>query len=204
MHKANRWIFLTLCGLSLVGSARATSEAVRIEEIKLQRTEAKNVLTMVRTLAGTTRVQIADERTLRIESTPDKVRLARKVIELTEGAQAAAESGVQYEVGDGSIVACVALRHASGDAVMAGLRTLSIRRIAVVREPLTALVRGNAEQVKAALAKIRDLDREPPKAPLAPKVPVAPKAPNTPNTATPLNTPITLFSPVSPASPASQ
>lgn len=176
MHKANRWMLLTLLGVLLVSSARATPEEARSEQIQLQSVEARNVLTMVRTIAGTTRVQIADERTLRIESTPETVRLARKVIELTEGAKAAA-GGVKYEVGDGTVVACIALRHASGNAVMAALRTLPLRRIAVVREPPTALVRASAEKVEAALAKIREVDREAPTTPNTPNTPKSPQAP---------------------------
>ncbi len=165
MHKLNRWKMLALCALFLGSTATAKAEEARSEEIKLQRIEAKNALTMVRTLAGTTRVQIADEHTLRIQDSSEKVLLARKIIEMLDGAGCAADAGARFEVGDGTIVACKALRHTSGNEVMAALRTLAIRRIAVVREPPTVLVRDNAEQVEAALALIRELDREAPKTP---------------------------------------
>lgn len=168
MHKRNRWMLLTLCGAFLFSTAAAaaeTAEAAAGEEIKLQRIEAKDALTMVRTLAGTGRVQIADAYALRIQDTPEKVLLARKIVALVEGTECATDAGARYEVGDGTTVACRALRHTSGNEVMAALRTLAIRRIGLVRAPPLVLVRDRAEKLDAALAKIRELDRAAPKTP---------------------------------------
>ncbi len=165
MSKVDRWMLLTFCGALLFSSAAVAAEGASGEEIKLQRIEAKDALTMVRTLAGTGRVQIADAHALRIQDTPEKILLARKIIELVEGPGCAAEAGARYEVGDGTIVACRALRHTSGNEVMAALRTLAIRRIGVVRAPPTVLVRDRPDKLEAALAKIRELDREAPKTP---------------------------------------
>lgn len=171
MRATGRRMLLIVCSLSLVDggtglagetAASAATEALRVEEIGLQRIDAKDAVTILRAIAGLREIEVVDARTVRIQSPPEKLLVARKVLELAEGARGSDLEVARYEVGDGTHVAAVALRHASGNEVMGALRTLGIARIAVLDEPPTVVVRDSAEQVQAALQAILARDRTAP------------------------------------------
>ena len=164
MHKVSRWTLLTLCSGILASAVAATAAAAptalaadeaRGEEIKLLRLDAKGAVVLLRSIAGVKEVEIVDDKTLRVQGTPDRVHLARKILELTEATGGTADAEGRYDVGDGTIVACAALRESSRNELMTALRELGIGKIAVVNEPPAILVRDSEAQVTAALELIR-------------------------------------------------
>ena len=144
------------------GAAAPAAEVLQTEEIRLQRIDAKGAVTIVRAMAGIRDVEIVDGQTIRIQSSPEKVLLARKVLELAEASEGGEPEVAKYEVGDGTHVAAVALQHAAGHELMVSLRTLGIRSMAFVDSPPIVLVRDSAEQVQAALQLILAWDHAAP------------------------------------------
>lgn len=144
------------------GAAAPAAEVLQTEEIRLQRIDAKDAVTIVRAMAGIREIEVVDGQTIRVQSSPEKVLLARKVLELAEAGKGAEPKVARYEVGDGTHVAAVALQQAGGHELMGSLRTLGIRRMAFVESPPTVLVRDSAEQVQAALQLILAWDQAAP------------------------------------------
>lgn len=144
------------------GTAAPAAEVLQTEEIRLRRIDAEDARTIVRAMAGIREVEIVDGQTIRLRSSAERVLLARKVLELAEASEGGEPEVAKYEVGDGTHVAAVALQHAAGHELMVSLRTLGIRRIAVVESPPTVLVRDSAEQVQAALQLILAKDQAAP------------------------------------------
>lgn len=162
MHRVSRRMLLTLLVLASVVAATAAaapmalpSDEARGEKIQLLRLEAKGAMVLLRSIAGVKEVEIVDDKTLRVQGTPDRVLLARKIVELTEATGGTVDAEGRFDVGDGTIVACAALRESSRNELMTALRELGIRNIAVVNEPPTILVRDSEAQVTAALKLIR-------------------------------------------------
>ncbi len=135
MHKVSRRTLLTLLVLASVVAATAAaapmalpSDEARGEEIKLLRLDAKGAVVLLRSIAGVKEVEIVDDKTLRVQGTPDRVLLARKILELTEATGGTADAEGRYDVGDGTIVACAALRESSRNELMTALRELGISK----------------------------------------------------------------------------
>lgn len=152
-------VLLSVVG-ALLGLGGVTSAAVAASaEIRLHQVSSRDGLVVVRAIAGTDDIEVLDEETLRVEDAPERLRLAETVLEMIDPPPEQPRQVRRHEAGDGSVVLSAPLRDASPRDVMSALRSeLRIRRVAVMEEPPTIVVRDSDEQVEAALKLVRRLD----------------------------------------------
>lgn len=150
-------LLLTLCA-ALAAAAAAETPSPVTEEIALARLDPRDVMTALRSMAGTRRIEAVDEHTLRITDTPATIELARLVVDLAENPDTLGEAAV-HTLADGSALVCVALRHASIRDAMTALRAeVAVKRVAGNDTLASVMVRDTPAQVAASLAVLRRLD----------------------------------------------
>jgi len=139
------------------GLRAAAEEEKRTEVFRIERIEAQQALVTIRSLAGAKEIEVLDLHNLSIHDTEERLVIARKVVELL------ARDGVPpatYDVGDGTWLAGVTLRHASSrDAARLLMSEIGIRKVATAQELALVLFRDSPEQVEKALEALRAFDK---------------------------------------------
>ncbi len=162
VRNLRRMIVLAAAGIFVCGTAVAGEEK-RTEVLRIERVAAKQAVVALRVMVGAGEIEVVDPHTLSVHDTPEKLLLARKIAELLDRSDSAANAVTIYEVGDGTTVASIVVRYASPARAMRMLmREIGIRKVATVEETSTVLVRDSAEQVEKALKLIRDFDIQAP------------------------------------------
>jgi len=157
MKKLAGVAILTLCGLTSTAALAADSTVTA--DLVLEQLQPADALTTVRSLAEVRGVEVLDEHSIRVAGDADSVAVAKLVIDVAEHPSAVAGEIPTRTLADGSVIASVRLEHASVMDVMRALREeVGIRKIVVISEPSTVVVRDTAAQVEAALAVIRQME----------------------------------------------
>jgi hypothetical protein len=141
----------------LVAPARAADEATQELTFHLTQIAARDAATLLRTIAGTKNISGVDDSTIVIRDTPENLDLATAVVGMADTSGATSPEG-RLAVSDDTVIASVALEHASARDVMLALRTqVQIARIATLGEKKVFL-RDTDSQITAALKVISDLE----------------------------------------------
>ena len=157
MKKLAGVAILTLCGLTSTAALAADSTATA--DLVLEQLRPADALTTVRSLAEVRGAEVLDERRVRVTGDADSVAVAKLVIEIAEHPSAVAGEIPTRTLADGSVIASVRLEHTSVMDVMTALRKeLGVRKVVVISEPSTVVVRDTAAQVASALAVIRQME----------------------------------------------
>lgn len=144
----------TACTAGLAYPANETQALT----FSLKHATSPDAATVLRTIAGVKNLQVADDHTLTVRDTPEKLELAAAVVKMLDANDDTAGTA-PLSAGDGSVIAAVALNRASSQEVMAALREeLQIARIATVGERRVFL-RDTDSQIQAALKVIERLER---------------------------------------------
>jgi hypothetical protein len=145
------------CAACVVSTARAADEVAREQTFHLENVEAKDALTILRSIADTRKVSYVDEHTIAVQDTPENLALVSAVVRVADTAGDTADES-PIPASDGTVITVVDLRHASSLDVLRALRKeLQIRRIATLGESRVFL-RDTESQTQAALEVIRRLD----------------------------------------------
>jgi type II secretory pathway component GspD/PulD (secretin) len=145
------------CAACFVGTARAADEPAQDQTFNLENVEAKDALTILRSIADTRKVSYVDEHTIVVQDTPENLALVSAVVKMADAAGDTADES-PLPVSDGTVITAVVLRHASAKDVLIALRReVQIRRIATLGEA-RVIFRDTESQTQAALEVIRRLE----------------------------------------------
>ncbi len=154
MLKTLRLALLILCALGLTVARLSAADGVtRSEDLALSEGDPKEVLVLLKSIAGTIDVSVVDQHTIRVRDTPNHLAVAEQVVKMFASVE---ES--RYTAGDGSVILNVFLQHATAKDVMFALRAkLHVPKIAIIGTN-RVLLRDTASQADAALGMIRDME----------------------------------------------
>lgn len=145
------------CAACFVSAARAADEPAQDQTFHLENIEAKDALTVLRSITDTRKISAADEHTITVRDTPENLALVSEVVRRADAAGDTADKS-PLPVSDGTVITAVDLRHASSKDVLIALRReAQIRRIATVGEA-RVIFRDTESQTQAALEVLRRLE----------------------------------------------
>jgi len=145
--------------VAFAGVVFAQEEVKLTEGFRIERIAAQEARLSLRTLAGAAEIEIEGEHQIRVRDTPERLLLVRKIIALLDRADTAAEPSASLEVGDGTVVASFALRHAlPNEASRMLMSEIGIRRVSTSPKIATVLGRDTPEQAEKALQLLRASD----------------------------------------------
>ena len=114
--------------------------------------------TVLRTIVGVKNLQAADDHTITVRDTQEKLDLATAVVKMLDTTGDTADT-TPLSAGDGSVIVAVVLNRASsGEVIVALQKELQIARSAGAGEKRVFL-RDTDSQVQAALKVIEKLER---------------------------------------------
>jgi type II secretory pathway component GspD/PulD (secretin) len=152
-----RVLLLVASSLSLPLGASGADSPVETVRLTLKELKPEDALGMLRVMVDARRLSMGDEHSVGITDRPATIELARKLIEMVEDPRQ--EAPRRLEIGDGTVIASVRLRHAPVGDVGSALRAKAdVARIAMNVPLSTVVVRDSPERIEAALALIRELD----------------------------------------------
>ena len=158
MRKVVQVILLLAGVVQPTVTAVLAGEQTETAEFRVQRVKAWDGVGVLRAIIGVGGLEVVDERTIRMQGSPENSVLARRVVDMMDGVDAITDVTV-HEVGDDTVLASVLLRHASIKDVMTALRAeLQIKRLAAIQKPPLILVRDSPKQIEAALALISAME----------------------------------------------
>ena len=156
----SRRFLLTLViasAICLVSTARAADKPAQGQTFHLENIEAKDALTIVRTITNTTKISDVDEHTFTVRDTPENLALVSAVVRMADATGDTADES-PLPADDGTVITAVALRHALALDVLKTLRKeVRVARIATLGEKMVFL-RDTESQTQAALEVIRRLE----------------------------------------------
>jgi hypothetical protein len=143
----------TACTASIAYPADETQALT----FNLKNTTSPDAATVLRTIVGVRNLEAADDHTITVRDTREKLDLAAAVVKMLDATDDTADT-TPLSAGDGSTIAAVALNRASSKEVMVALREeLRIARIATAGEKRVFL-RDTDSQIQAALEVIGRLE----------------------------------------------
>lgn len=159
MRRSRSLMALLALILSLPGSSAGQagdSSAVSTSEFQLKHAGARDMATILRTIAGTRQFEIPSERVIRITDTTEVLELSKQLVTALDSP---APGTVTLPTGDSQVVV-FRLHHARPADAMKALRTvLQVSKIAVQQEPPVVIIRDTAEKNKSAQALLEIVDR---------------------------------------------
>lgn len=145
----------TACATSIAYPADDTQAVT----FSLSHATIREAATVLRTITGVEILEAADDHTLTVRGTREKLELAEGVVEMVDTTDDAADT-TPLSASDGSVIAPVVLNRTSAKEVMGALRKeVGIARIAFVGEKRVFL-RDTDSQIQAALEVIERLERQ--------------------------------------------
>ena len=143
----------TACATSIAYSADET----RSVTFSLSHSTSPEAATVLCTIVGVKNLQAADDHTITVRDTREKLALAEAVVKMLDTDDTA--NTTPLSAGDGSVIAAVVLSHTSSKDVMVALqKELQIARSATAGEKRIFL-RDTDRQIQAALKVIERLER---------------------------------------------
>jgi hypothetical protein len=143
----------TACTTSIAYPADETQAVT----FSLNNVTSPEAATVLRTIAGVKNLEAADDHTITVRDTREKLELATAVVKMLDTTDDTADT-TPLTVSDGSVIVAVVLNRASSKDVMVALRQeLRIARIATAGEKRVFL-RDTDSQVQAALKVIGRLE----------------------------------------------
>ncbi|MEO8195265.1 MAG: hypothetical protein ABI689_00940 [Thermoanaerobaculia bacterium] len=167
MPETRRAMLGIACSWILCASAVAATDEkrdeMRTEELRVERIGAQDALLAVRTIAGVREIEVHDLHTLSIHDLPDKLLLARWVVELLDHPRSVSRLHGARKVDEETMIASFALRQTSArDAMRLLMSRIAIRKVAAVEANETVVFRDTREQGKAAFDLLDEFDRTAP------------------------------------------
>lgn len=145
-------VFVIASAACITNIAYPTDEA-QVVTFSLSHATSRDAATVLRTIVGVKKFEIADDHTIAVRDTRENLELVTAVVKMLDTTGDTADT-TPLPAGDGSVIAAVALDRASSVEVMDVLRReLRIARIATVGEKKVFL-RDTDSQIQAALKVI--------------------------------------------------
>jgi len=145
------------CFVSAVCAADEMEQDPQDQTFHLENVEAKDALTVLRSITDTRKISAVDEHTITVRDTAENLALVSEVVKRADAAGDTVDES-PLPVSDGTVITAVALRQASSMEVLKALRNeVRIRRIATVGEA-RVIFRDTESQTQAALEVIRRLE----------------------------------------------
>ena len=147
----------------IASAACTTSIAYPADETQaitfsLNNATSREAATVLHTIAGTKNLEAADDHTITVRDTQEKLELATAVVKMLDTTDGSADT-TPLSAGDGSVIVAVILKHASsGEVIVALQKELQIARSAGAGEKRVFL-RDTDSRVQAALKVIERLER---------------------------------------------
>ena len=150
-------ILLALVSASASGASDPNADSS--VEVTLLNTKAQNAATALRTIVDARQFEIVADDVIRIQGTPEHLKLAEQVLALVDSGTDTALTAFTVP-SDQSRVSAFRLEHIAPRVVMKALReVLRISKMASQEEPALMIVRDTPAQVDAAQALIEILDQ---------------------------------------------
>jgi len=153
-------IAFVFASIACITSIAYPAEETQVLTFTLSHATSREAATVVRTIVGVKKFEVADDHTIMIHDTQKNLDLAAAVVKMLDTTDETADT-TPLPAGDGSVIAVVVLDRASSVEVMHALRQeLRIARIATLGEKRIFL-RDTDSQIQAALKAIERIEGKP-------------------------------------------